>query len=59
MIKRMDVSKWKEEILYEREQKNIFFKEHMQSPIPFRYRQQFEGLQYYPPNSNKLILIYS
>lgn len=48
----MDVSEWKNKILSEREQKDIFFKKHMQSPIPIEYRQQFEMLQYYPPDSN-------
>jgi len=46
----MDIYKWEKEILYEREQKDIFFKHHVQSPIPFEYRLQFEKLQYYPPN---------
>ena len=41
---------WKKELLYEREQKDIFFKNHAQSPIPAEHRSQFEKLQYYPPN---------
>jgi uncharacterized protein (DUF1684 family) len=48
----MDVSKCKNKILSEREQKDIFFKKHMQSPIPIEYRQQFEMLHYYPPDPN-------
>jgi len=48
----MDVSEWRNGIVHEREQKDIFFKKHMQSPIPIEHRQQFEKLQYYPPDPN-------
>ena len=48
----MDVSEWRNRIVYEREQKDIFFKKHMQSPIPIEYWQQFEMLHYYPPDPN-------
>jgi len=34
----------------EREQKDRFFKEHPQSPIPFEERIGFQGLDYYPPD---------
>ena len=43
--------RWKEEIINERRQKDIFFKTHVQSPIPFEYRKQFEKLQYFEVNS--------
>jgi len=44
----MHVYKWKEMIQNERNQKDIFFSNHYQSPIPFEERQQFKGLDYYP-----------
>ena len=36
-------------IRMEREQKDIFFKIHPQSPIPPEVREGFQGLKYYPP----------
>ena len=45
----MEISKWKEIIQKEREQKDMFFSSH-NSPIPFEERQQFKGLDYYPPD---------
>jgi len=48
----MEISQWKSEIQAEREQKNLFFKEHSQSPIPPEGRSAFEGLNYYPPDQN-------
>jgi len=44
----MEISRWKEMIQSEREQKDRFFASHSQSPIPFEERQQFKGLDYYP-----------
>jgi uncharacterized protein (DUF1684 family) len=46
----MEISEWKEMIQNEREQKDIFFSSHYQSPIPFEDRQQFKGLDYYSPD---------
>jgi uncharacterized protein (DUF1684 family) len=46
----MEISKWEREIKMEREQKDVFFAEHFQSPIPFEDRNKFKGLDYYPPN---------
>ncbi|MBN2275873.1 MAG: DUF1684 domain-containing protein [Bacteroidales bacterium] len=46
----MDVNIWKNTIIEERNQKDLFFKNHSDSPIPFFYRQQFSGLNYYPPD---------
>jgi uncharacterized protein (DUF1684 family) len=46
----MEISEWKEMIQNEREQKDIFFSSHYQSPIPFEDRQQFKGLDYYLPD---------
>jgi len=34
----------------EREQKDTFFLIHPQSPIPFDEREEFKGLDYYPPD---------
>jgi uncharacterized protein (DUF1684 family) len=46
----MEISKWREEILNERKQKDIFFSIQYNSPIPYEKRQQFKGLDYYPPD---------
>jgi hypothetical protein len=43
----MNVSEWKEQLLQEREQKDVFFKMHPQSPLPYNTRQKFNGLCYY------------
>jgi len=47
----MDESEWKSAIKREREEKDIFFKLYPESPIPFRERERFRGLNYYPPNT--------
>lgn len=41
---------WKERVKAEREQKDRFFKMHFQSPLPLDKRQDFKGLDYYPPD---------
>ena len=46
----MEISKWKAKIEQERKQKDMFLSSHYQSPIPFEQRQQFTGLNYYPPD---------
>jgi uncharacterized protein (DUF1684 family) len=38
----MEISKWEREIKMEREQKDMFFAEHFQSPIPFEERSRFK-----------------
>jgi len=48
----VDVSEWKDMIEMERQEKDEFFKLHLQSPIPFEDRSDFEGLSYYPPDVN-------
>ncbi len=48
----MEVSKWKEMIQKEREQKDIFFSSHYSSPISSEERRQFKGLDYYLPGPN-------
>ena len=45
----MKIPEWNEMIKQERKQKGMFFSSHHQSPIPFEERQQFKGLDYYPP----------
>jgi len=47
----MPGSEWEKLIRMEREQKDIFFSIHPQSPIPPEEREGFQGLQYYPPQS--------
>jgi len=46
----MEVTKWKNMIKEERQQKDMFFFSNYNSPIPFEERQLFEGLGYYPPD---------
>ncbi len=48
----MNLSDWKENIKFEREEKDGFFKLHSQSPLSFDDRQKFKGLNYYPPDSD-------
>jgi len=46
----MKISEWTERYQQEREDKDRFFREHPQSPIPFEERSNFKGLDYYPPD---------
>ncbi len=46
----MEISEWKAKIEQERKQKDMFLASHYQSPISFEDRQQFTGLDYYPPD---------
>ncbi|MBN1365258.1 MAG: DUF1684 domain-containing protein [Syntrophaceae bacterium] len=46
----MEISEWKDHVKTEREQKDGFFKMHPQSPLSFDKRQNFKGLNYYPPD---------
>lgn len=48
----MEISKWKERLEREREEKDRFFLLHPQSPIPFEERKRLKGLDYYPLNPN-------
>jgi hypothetical protein len=41
---------WREELLAHREEKDRFFAEHRQSPIPDDEREAFDGLGYYDPD---------
>lgn len=46
----MDPRAWKESLEAERQQKDMFFGLHPQSPIPPESRAGFEGLDYFPPD---------
>jgi len=46
----MEISTWKAGLEMEREEKDRFFAEHGQSPIPSEDRLRFRGLAYYPPD---------
>jgi hypothetical protein len=48
----MEISEWKNQVNAEREQKDGFFKMHPQPPLLFDQRQEFGGLNYYPPDPN-------
>lgn len=41
---------WREELLTHREEKDRFFAEHRQSPLPDDERESFDGLGYYDPD---------
>ncbi|AFZ72849.1 DUF1684 domain-containing protein [Natronobacterium gregoryi] len=44
-----DVDAWREELQAKRAEKDEFFDEHPQSPIPPEERDEFEGLDYFDP----------
>jgi uncharacterized protein (DUF1684 family) len=46
----MEISRWGKRLELEREDKDMFFGQHFQSPIPVEDRLRFKGLDYYPPN---------
>ncbi len=46
----MEVDKWTKQIQTERQQKDDLFKMGYQSPISFEEREDFKGLDYYPPD---------
>ena len=48
----MDVKRWARNLEQNRKNKDRFFKEHIQSPIPDRDRRRFRHLDYYPPDIN-------
>ncbi len=48
----MDVSKWKEHLEKDREEKDWFFANHWQSPVLLQDRAKFKGLDYFPPDPN-------
>lgn len=46
------MDEWKEELEWERREKDRFFVLNQQSPIPPEERSKFKGLSYYPPDPN-------
>jgi uncharacterized protein (DUF1684 family) len=46
----MEISKWKTEMERARVNKDSFFAQQWQSPIPPQDRSRFKGLEYYPPD---------
>jgi len=46
----MEISGWKRQLESERENKDVFFGQHFQSPIPFEAHVKFKGLYYYSPD---------
>jgi uncharacterized protein (DUF1684 family) len=47
----MTVSRWEERLEMKRKGKDRFFREHPQSPLAWQDRERFEGLNYYPIDS--------
>jgi len=47
----MRISRWTERLEMKRRGKDKFFRDNPQSPIPFREREKFEGLDHYPLDS--------
>ncbi|QCJ46348.1 DUF1684 domain-containing protein [Haloprofundus sp. MHR1] len=46
----VDVDEWRAEVQHQREQKDEFFADHPQSPIPPEEREAFDGLDYFDPD---------
>ena len=46
----MEISEWKANLERARANKDSFFAQHWQSPIPAQDRPRFKGLEYYPPD---------
>jgi len=46
----VEIDEWKARIERERREKDVFFAEHWQSPIPPQDRTEFSGLDYYSPS---------
>lgn len=45
-----DVDRWRDELESKRREKDEFFADHPQSPIPPEERETFDGLEYFDPN---------
>ncbi|WP_338728248.1 DUF1684 domain-containing protein [Haladaptatus sp. DJG-WS-42] len=45
-----DADQWASELEAHREEKDQFFRDHKQSPVAPENRDQFDGLQYFPPD---------
>ncbi|MFC4249551.1 DUF1684 domain-containing protein [Natribaculum luteum] len=50
MTDSVDVDRWTSELEEKRDEKDRFFAEHPQSPIPPGERDGFDGLEYFPPD---------
>lgn len=50
MSQEFDAQQWEQELRHHRDQKDQFFAEHRQSPIPAEEREAFDGLNYYDPD---------
>ena len=46
----MEISQWKANLERARENKDAFFAQHWQSPLPPQDKPRFKGLEYYPPD---------
>ncbi|QFU82150.1 DUF1684 domain-containing protein [Natronorubrum aibiense] len=46
----VDVEHWRDELESKRDEKDDFFAEHPQSPIPPEERDEFDGLEYFAPD---------
>lgn len=51
-VKLLEISEWKKHLERGRKEKDIFFRVHPSSPIPFEERMSFKRLNYYPLKSN-------
>lgn len=51
-----DAAAWQAELEEKRAEKDRFFAEHKQSPIPPAERDTFDGLSYFPPNADYRVL---
>ncbi|WP_121744143.1 DUF1684 domain-containing protein [Natronorubrum halophilum] len=47
----IDVDRWRDELEAKRAEKDEFFADHPQSPIPPEDREEFDGLDYFEPDS--------
>ncbi|WP_440772378.1 DUF1684 domain-containing protein [Natronorubrum sp. DTA28] len=51
MSESIDVERWREELESKRAEKDDFFAEHPQSPVPPEERDGFDGLEYFDPDA--------
>jgi hypothetical protein len=45
-----DESAWRDQLDHQRQHKDEYFRNHPRSPVPDELREEFEGLDYFPPN---------
>lgn len=53
----MNITEWRNMIIEERKQKDLFFLYDYNSPITAEHQRFFEGLDYYPPDPDYLFLL--